>query len=49
MSCGTVCSNQNLPGLKIEGLMTITPLTEDKKVWQECFDGLRDLRDELEE
>lgn len=39
---------KSLPNLKIEGLMTITPLTEDKKVWQECFEGLRDLRDELE-
>lgn len=39
---------KSLPGLKIEGLMTITPLTEDKQVWQKCFDGLRDLRDELE-
>ena len=39
---------KSLPGLKIEGLMTITPFTEDKEVWQKCFDGLRDLRDELE-
>lgn len=38
---------KNLPGLKIEGLMTITPLTDDKEVWKECFNGLRDLRDEL--
>ncbi len=39
---------KNLPSLRIEGLMTISPLTEDKEVWQQCFDGLRDLRDELE-
>jgi PLP dependent protein len=39
---------KNLPSLKIEGLMTISPLTEDKEVWEECFNGLRDLRDELE-
>lgn len=38
----------NLPGLKIEGLMTIAPLTEDKKVWVQCFEGLRNLRDDLE-
>jgi pyridoxal phosphate enzyme (YggS family) len=38
----------DLPNLKIEGLMTIAPLTEDKNVWRQCFEGLRNLRDELE-
>ena len=38
----------NLPNLKIDGLMTITPLTEDKDVWQQCFIGLSQLRQELE-
>lgn len=36
-----------LPGIKIEGLMTITPLTEDRAVWTESFNRLRELRDEL--
>jgi len=38
-----------LPGIKIEGLMTITPLTEDRAVWTESFTRLRSLRDELRE
>jgi pyridoxal phosphate enzyme (YggS family) len=38
-----------LPGLKIEGLMTMTPLTDDPSIWKECFTGLKDLKTELEE
>lgn len=38
----------NLPGIKIEGLMTMSPLTDEKSVWRECFLGLKSLRDELE-
>lgn len=37
-----------LPGIKIEGLMTMSPLTEDKSIWQQCFSGLFELRSELE-
>ncbi len=37
-----------LPNLRIDGLMTIAPYTEDKNVWLQCFNGLRDLRDNLE-
>jgi len=37
-----------LPGIKIEGLMTMTPLTDDRKVWEKCFLGLASLRAELE-
>lgn len=36
-----------LPGIKIEGLMTITPLTNDRAVWTESFNRLSTLRDEL--
>ncbi|MBX3074785.1 YggS family pyridoxal phosphate-dependent enzyme [Candidatus Obscuribacterales bacterium] len=36
-----------LPGIKIEGLMTITPLTNDNAIWTESFNRLRELRDEL--
>ncbi len=36
-----------LPGIKIEGLMTITPLTDDKEVWLESFTRLRDLKTEM--
>lgn len=39
----------DLPGLKVDGLMTMTPLTDDKEVWKTCFNGLKSLRDELEE
>lgn len=40
---------RELPGIKIEGLMTISPLTQDRSVWRECFLGLRQLREELEQ
>ncbi|MBX9668925.1 MAG: YggS family pyridoxal phosphate-dependent enzyme [Candidatus Obscuribacterales bacterium] len=36
-----------LAGIKIEGLMTITPLTDDRNVWIESFTRLRELKDEL--
>ncbi len=36
-----------LPGLRIDGLMTMAPLTDDRAVWHTCFNGLRALRDEL--
>jgi len=36
-----------LPSIKIEGLMTISPLTSEAKVWHESFAGLADLRDRL--
>lgn len=37
----------SLPGLRIDGLMTMAPLTDDPAVWQASFCGLRALRDEL--
>ena len=37
-----------LPGLRIKGLMTMTPLTQDQDIWRECFLGLKKLREELE-
>lgn len=36
-----------LPALSIEGLMTIAPLTNDKKQIHTCFSQLREFRDEL--
>lgn len=39
----------DLPGVKISGLMTITPLTSDASVRKLCFEGLRLLRDELQQ
>lgn len=45
----TFAEIMNLPGIKIEGLMTMSPLTDEKSVWTECFSGLKTLRDELEE
>lgn len=38
-----------MPGIKISGLMTMSPLTEEKSVWTECFSGLNCLRHDLED
>ena len=38
----------NLPGLSVEGLMTITPLTDDQEIWHQCFAGLKELKVTLE-
>ena len=35
------------PRLKIEGLMTIAPITEEEKAIRKAFCGLRELRDKL--
>lgn len=37
-----------LPGVKVEGLMTMTPLCDDPVVWRKCFLGLKSLKEELE-
>jgi hypothetical protein len=37
-----------LANIQIDGLMTITPLTEDENLWRQCFNGLKQLRDDLE-
>lgn len=36
-----------LPAVRVDGLMTITPFIDDEATWRKCFDGLRKLRDEL--
>jgi len=38
-----------LPHLKLEGLMTIAPFTDDVTVQRHAFRGLRELRDRLQE
>ena len=38
---------QGCASLRVEGLMTIAPLSDDKSVAQRCFATLRDLRDTL--
>lgn len=38
-----------LPGLRVEGLMTIAPLTDDPETVRPVFAGLRALRDTLRE
>jgi len=38
---------QNLEGIKIEGLMTMAPMTEDEDLVRNCFAGLKALRDKL--
>lgn len=35
--------------LRIDGLMTMAPLVDDEEIWKQCFNGLRILRDELQE
>ncbi|MBZ0185486.1 MAG: YggS family pyridoxal phosphate-dependent enzyme [Candidatus Obscuribacterales bacterium] len=37
-----------IPGLAIEGLMTITPHTDDQSIWRQSFSGLRELKTQLE-
>lgn len=37
-----------LPGLKVEGLMTMTPLTDEKSIWAQCFLGLKCLKEDIE-
>ncbi len=39
----------DLEGIKISGLMTMAPLTDDEGVIRNCFSKLRQLRDELQE
>lgn len=39
---------KSLPGIKVDGLMTLTPLTDDRELRKKCFLGLKSLRDELE-
>ena len=36
-----------LPNLSIEGLMTMAPFVDDRKVLEECFRGLRTLGEDL--
>jgi pyridoxal phosphate enzyme (YggS family) len=37
-----------LKGIQVKGLMTITPLTDDRELSAYCFNGLRQVRDEME-
>ncbi len=39
----------DLEGIKISGLMTMAPLTDDEDVVRNCFSKLRHLRDQLQE
>ncbi len=36
-----------LPGVRIQGLMAIAPLTDDKNIVRECFRGLRTLSEDF--
>jgi|SRR5579883_168127 len=38
-----------LPGINIQGLMTITPISDDPEVGRACFNGLARLKSELED
>ncbi len=44
------CMNEILAlnAMKVEGLMTICPASPDRAVWRHCFEGLKDLRNEIE-
>ncbi|MEW5819474.1 MAG: YggS family pyridoxal phosphate-dependent enzyme [Cyanobacteriota bacterium] len=37
-----------LSNIKVTGLMTMAPFTQDEKITRECFKGLRELRNQLE-
>lgn len=37
-----------LPSLRVEGLMTIAPLSDDSEAARRCFARLREIRDDLE-
>lgn len=37
----------SLPGLSVEGLMTMAPNTDDEKIIRRCFADLRQLKEEL--
>lgn len=41
------CEVIDLPGIKVEGLMTMAPETNDINVIRKTFSGLRNFRDEL--
>jgi len=38
---------RTLPGLRVSGLMTMAPFTDDERPVRACFAGLRELRDAL--
>ncbi len=38
-----------LPGIQVQGLMTMAPFTEDRQKVRECFSSLRKLRDQIRE
>jgi pyridoxal phosphate enzyme (YggS family) len=38
-----------LPGIDLQGLMTMAPLSQDRQIWRQSFSGLRQLRDDLQE
>ncbi len=38
----------SLDSLCVEGLMTICPQSPDRALWSRCFEGLKELKDELE-
>ena len=40
-----VAEIRELPGVRLEGLMTMAPFTDDESVIRECFRGLREIRD----
>lgn len=44
----SMASLLQLKGIKIEGLMTITPLSDDPDVWCNSFTRLKTLKEELE-
>ena len=47
--CENLCReiSEHFENVKIEGLMTVAPYTEDEKLLEEVFRGLRDLAAEI--
>ncbi|NNE44858.1 MAG: YggS family pyridoxal phosphate-dependent enzyme [Gemmatimonadetes bacterium] len=42
-----VAELRELPGVRLEGLMTMAPYTEDDAAIRDCFRGLREIRDAI--
>ena len=49
--CENLCReiSQNFPNVKIEGLMTVAPFTDDQKLLKDVFDGLKNLGEKIKD
>lgn len=47
--CENLCREiaEAFPNIRIEGLMTVAPFTDDRELLKQVFDGLKNLRDKI--